>query len=204
MKACKEKFKNLRNVAKALVLSDDYGSGAYKKWQSLKIQGFDFTMKQVEEMHNKLAEVYKGKRAFGAKLKREWERNKGWVLNAFGFPVCVCADKEKDLGNRVIQSSGHEVLMLWQYLVTNRFWKDGIDYSWQLFDFHDEMVPEIHKTQITQVKNIYSETLAEVNDIYLKGKIKIKAEPQVATCLAEIKCEGYIAEDLLYLLEGMV
>lgn len=183
--------------------SDDYGSGAYKKWQSLKIQGFDFTMSQVEEMHNKLAEVYKGKKAFGEKLKMEWERNRGFVLDGFGFPVCVYHKKIKDLGNRVIQKSGHMILQLWTYLIVKKLWEENIDYSFQIYDFHDELITEVHYTQIQRVKEIYAETLAEVNTKYLQGQIKIKAEPQVATCLAEIKVENYIDEDLKHLMDKL-
>jgi len=203
MKACKEKYKNLRNVSKTLLLSDDYMSGPYKKWQTLKIQGFDFTLKEVEEMHNKLAEVYKGKKIFGEKLKAEWERNRGFVLDGFGFPTCVHHTKLRDVVNRVIQRSGHMILQLWTYLIVKKFWEENIDYSFHIHDFHDELVAEVHYTQIARAKEIYAETLAEVNNKYLKGQIKIKAEPQIATCLAEIKVENYVDEELKYLMDNL-
>jgi hypothetical protein len=203
IKLCKEKHKNLRNVSKTLLLSDDYGSSARKKWQTLKIQGFNFTLKEVEDMHNKLAEVYKGKKDFGDALRREWERNGGWVLDAFGMPICVDSKKIKDLSNRICQRSGHFILMLWQYILMHKMWEEGIEYFFQIANFHDEMLIEVRRDQLPLMKQLYADCLKEVNDKWLKGMIKIKAEPQVATCLAEIKVEEYIEDELKHLLEGI-
>jgi hypothetical protein len=203
IKLCKEKHKNLRNVSKTLLLSDDYGSSARKKWQTLKIQGFNFTLKEVEDMHNKLAEVYKGKKDFGDALRREWERNGGWVLDAFGMPICVDSKKIKDLSNRICQRSGHFILMLWQYILMHKMWEEGIEYFFQIANFHDEMLIEVRRDQLPLMKQLYADCLKEVNDKWLKGMIKIKAEPQLATCLAEIKVEGYIEDELKHLLEGI-
>jgi hypothetical protein len=203
LKSCKAKFKELRNVAKGYTLSDDYGSSAYKKWQTLKIAGYNFTLKQVEEGHNNLRKLYEDKIAFGDALRREWERNGGWVLDGFGMPVCIDSKKTKDAVNRIIQRSAALILSLWQYILVPRMWEEEIDYNWLVYNYHDEMIPEIHRLHLKRMKELYSETLAELNDKWLKGMIKIKAEPQLATCLAEIKVEGFVEEELKHLMEGI-
>jgi hypothetical protein len=203
IKEGKSKFKDLRNVSKSITLSDDYGSSARKKWQTLKIQGFNFSVQEVEEMHNNLKVLYKDKVAFGDKLRREWEKNKGWILDGFGMPVCIDKNKIKDCTNRCVQRSAALILTLWQHILIPKMWENNIDYNWMIYNFHDEMVPEIRRDQIGKMKELYKETLQIMNDKYLGGMIKIKAEPQVATCLAEIKVENYVEEELKHLLEGV-
>jgi hypothetical protein len=200
---CKKKFKTTRNAAKCIQLSDDYRSGAYKKWQSLRILGFDFTLEEITDIQARLDNVFAGKRAFIARLEREWERNKGFILDGFGMPVCVCRSKTRDLANRCIQRSATLILMLWQHLIMPKLEKEIPEYYWMIFNFHDEMIPEIPRSKISVMKRIYEETLTELNEVWLKGMIKIKADPQAATCLAEIKVENYVEEELAELLEDL-
>jgi hypothetical protein len=147
--------------------------------------------------------VFAGKRVFQQRLEREWERNKGFVLDGLGMPTCVNRGKIKDLTNRVVQRTATLVLMLWQHLLTPRMYSEIRDFYWMIFNFHDEMIPEVPRNLVFKMKKIYEETLKDLNDNYLKGMIKIKAEPQVATCLAEIKVENYIEEELQDLLEDL-
>jgi hypothetical protein len=203
IKRCKEKHKELRNVSKQASLSDDYGSGVYKKWQSFRIAGYPFTMEEVTVIHNNLRKLYEDKFAYGEALDREYERNGRFVLDGFGFPTCVDAQKKKDLINRVTQKTAALILTLWQYILVPKMWENKIDYYWMIYNFHDEMVPEVHRSQLVTMKRLYAETLTELNEKWLKGMIKIKAEPQIATCLAEIKVENYVEEELKHLMEGI-
>ena len=203
LKSCKAKFKDLRNVAKGYTLSDDYGSSAYKKWQTLKIAGYNFTLSQVEEGHNNLRKLYEDKIAFGDALRREWERNGGFVLDGFGFPVCISSEKTKDCTNRVVQGTASLILTLWQYILVPKMWENKIDYYWMIYNFHDELIPEVKREHMRKIRELYAETLKELNEKYLGGIIPIKAEPQVATCLAEIKVEGYVEDELKHLMEGV-
>ena len=193
--ACKKKYKNLRNVLKTLVLSDDYGSGAKKKYRTLKLQKFDFTYAQVEEMHNRLAEVYAGKKALGEKLEKEWKKNGGFILDGFGFPICVDKSKTKDLTNRLIQRSSHMILNFFISRVMRKFWEQEIGYDWMIFDFHDEIIPEIHQKHVEAVKQIYAEAMDWLNDELLQTDIRHKGSPEFCHSLAGVKLEGYQEED---------
>jgi hypothetical protein len=111
------------------------------------------------------------------------------------------------LAHNCIQKSGHMCLMLFLYKVTMEFWRQEIKYDWLIYDYHDETDPIIAAYQIPLVKKIYSDTLNWLNTEVLASEIPLKAEPQIAISLAEIKCEGYheddLDEDVIELLEEL-
>lgn len=193
--ACKKKHKGLRNVAKTIALSDDYGASAKKKWQTLRIQGYDFTLAQVKDIQERLDRAFAGKKAFGKRLQAEHARNNGYILDGLGFPTPIAPDKIKDCTNRCIQKSAHEILMLFLYKVITLFKERNIWYSFSIADFHDETLPIIKLTDVAKVKLIYKEAVEWLNVEMLHGTIKLKAEPQFAVSLAEIKVEGYHDDD---------
>jgi hypothetical protein len=192
---CKKKHKKLRNAAKQITLSDDYGSGIKKKFTSLRILGYDFTYAQIKDAQERLNRVYQGKKDFGKKLQAEHERNGGYILDALGMPIAIAPEKIKDSINRCIQTSAHKILMLFMYKVTRLFKENGIEYQWVIADFHDEIMPEIKISDVEKVKEIYAQAVTWLNDEYLHTHVRLKAEPQFAFSLAEIKVEGYIEED---------
>jgi DNA polymerase I-like protein with 3'-5' exonuclease and polymerase domains len=193
--ACKKKYKALRNVAKVISLSDDYGASAKKKWQTLRIQGYDFSLAQVKDIQTRLDQAFAGKKQFGKKLQAEHERNGGYILDALGFPTPVAEDKVRDCTNRCIQKSAHEILMLFLYKVMMLLREQKIEYSFCITDFHDETLPIIKLVDVDRVKLVYKEALEWLNMDMLRGTIKLKAEPQFAFSLAEIKVEGYHSDN---------
>jgi hypothetical protein len=76
----KKEFKDLRNAAKVLKLSGDYGSGATKQWQTLRIQGFKYTKAQVKHMNEDFWIAYSGIKKFQELLKEELEMNPNTAL----------------------------------------------------------------------------------------------------------------------------
>jgi hypothetical protein len=191
----KKEFKELRNAAKVIKLQSDYGAGAPKKWQTLRIYGFKYTKQQVKVLDEDFWIAYAGIKKFGELLKEEWELNKGFILDGFGFPICVDKSKKRDLINRYCQRSGHVALQLFLYLFTKELWKNKIDYHWMIYDYHDEIIPEIRKEQIHQVHEIAARCLHRLNTELLGAEIPLQMPPQVAGSLAEIKIEGYKNED---------
>ena len=188
---CKKKYKKLRNVAKLLVLSDSYGSGALKKYRTLRVLGYEFTFDQVKEMQDRLAEVYRGQKTFGKKLTDEWEANGGYVLGGLGFPVCACEEKKRDLTSSVVQSTGHHILMLALWKFTGLLSEHGIWHRPIIADYHDEFDYEIRVGDVEIAKRLLAETVRWINDDFLKAQVRLKMDPQIATNLAEVKCEGY-------------
>jgi hypothetical protein len=98
----KKKFKSTRNAVKLCSLSDDYGSGITKKYRTLKLQGFNFSLNEVKDLQARLNKVFEGKKAYGRKLEAEWIRNNGFILDGLGFPLAVAEEKKKDLCNRCV------------------------------------------------------------------------------------------------------
>ncbi len=192
---CKKKYKNIRNALKVVILSDDYGSGATKKWRTLKLSGYDFTLDQIKDVQQRLNKAFEGKKAFGKKLQLEHEKNGGWFLDGFGFPVAVDNDKIRDCTSRYCQRTGHLILLtflwkLWRTLVERK-----IPYECMIWDYHDETIPIIPIEYADELKKIYAEIWDWMNNDFLKAKIKLKAEPLFASSLAGVKCEGYKDED---------
>jgi hypothetical protein len=195
MDRCKKKYKKLRNVAKVLVLSDSYGSGVVKKHKSLRIMGYEYSLADVKAMQAGLDKVYEGSKAFGKRVQAEHDRNRGFVLDAFGFPTPVCREKRHDSVNRIIQKSGHMILMVYLWKFTQLLKVNGIEYHHMVFDYHDETIPIFNVEDIPTVRRLYAEALSWVNNDFLHATVKLKAEPEVANSLADIKCEGYEISD---------
>jgi hypothetical protein len=202
----KKEFKESRNAAKSLKLSGDYGAGAVKQWQTLRIQGFKYTKAQVKRMNEDFWIAYSGIKKFQELLKEELEMNRGFILDGFGLPICIDKSKSRDAVNRFCQRSGHLALMLYTYLLTKQFWKHGIDYYWMIYDYHDEIIPEINRRDIPKVHEISARVLQRLNVELLGGDIHLQMPPQVAGSLAEIKVEGYKNEDqaMVDLIEGLM
>lgn len=191
----KKNEKNLRNVCKLICLSGDYGAGPGKQHRTLRILSFDYAFEEVKEMNLAFKKAYKGKFDYAQRITKEWERNSGWFLDGLGLPICVDQEKKKDLLNRICQRSGHLILQIWLHLVLEEFEKQEIDYEWMIVDFHDETIPTIRRDQIATVKNIYKTCLDKINNELLLGTIILKAEPQEAESLAEIKVENFKSLD---------
>lgn len=162
-------------------------------------------MEQMRDIQARLDQAFLGKKQFGEKLRREWELNRGFILDALGMPLAIYREKTKDATNRCIQTSAHKILQIFIYKVVTEFWKQGINYDWLIADYHDEIDPIVDTCQIPLVKEIYRDTLRWLNEDILKGDIPLKAEPLIAYSLAEVKCENWHEsdDDLIELLEEM-
>jgi hypothetical protein len=192
---CKKKYKKLRNALKTIILSDDYGSSPLKKWRTLKLQGYDYTYEQIKDAQQRLNSAFLGKKTFGKKLQAERERNNGFFLDGFGFPVAVADDKIKDCTSRFCQRTGHLILLLFLYKMWKSFIEKKIPYDPLIWDYHDETLPIIPIEYADDVRRIYKEILDWINDDFLKATIKLKAEPMIASSVAGIKCEDYLEDD---------
>jgi hypothetical protein len=191
----KKKFKGTRNAVKLCSLSDDYGSGITKKYRTLKLQGFKFSLNEVKDLQARLNKVFEGKKAYGRKLEAEWIRNNGFILDGLGFPLAVAEEKKKDLCNRTTQRTGHMILMIQIAEVYKRLVKEGIWFEWLIYDYHDEFDLIVNIEDVEKVCKIVAEVTEWINKDLLKALVVLKSEPQIANSMAEIKVENYKDED---------
>jgi DNA polymerase I-like protein with 3'-5' exonuclease and polymerase domains len=185
----KKEAKKERGISKVLVLSSGYGAGPHKIWKTLKAQKVDVSLQEVKQMHQDYWNLYKGIKDFEADVEREWYQNKGWVLNGLGRPIGIFHQKKKDLVNRVIQSTGHDCLMIVIVFLKEELDKEGIEWMPWIIDLHDELMFQVNLKDKEKAMACVDRAVKRLN-LFLGGEIPLKMEPGAFTNLADIKVES--------------
>ena len=148
----------------------------------------DITLVEVETIHRDYWSdaVFGGVKKFEAILKEEHRRNRGWVPNAVGRPACCDSGKLKDLTNRVVQSGGHDVLLIFIMLLKQNFRANNIRFRWYIPDLHDETIYSVHNEDLDRALQIHYATVDELNTM-LDGLTHQQCDPKVIRSLAERK-----------------
>ncbi len=189
----KKTYKNDRAVCKEAHLSMQYGAGPPTVHSTLIRNEIDIADEDVVEMHQAYwsDELFAVVKEYESRKRREWNRNNGWILNCVGRPVAVPEEKRKDLLSRVIQSSAHDLLQRFIYLLERQRQQHRIPMWPWIVDIHDESIWEIETSAAEAGIAAMTTALAQMNE-ELAWEIKIKGEPQLARNLACIKVEGYV------------
>jgi hypothetical protein len=186
----KKEFKKIRNISKTLSLAASYGAGPGKIYQTLRLSGIDISEAEVRDIHAAYWNLYKRVKEYGSDLFYEWRQNRGWVYNGLGLPVVVHKDLTKDLVNRVVQGTGHQILMVAiYYMYTLREESGRTDLFYPIIiDFHDESIVECLEEDTEEVTKLINKAYLLTNEL-LGGSLTIEAEPDIVDNLADIKCE---------------
>lgn len=174
----KKKFKRLRTISKVIVLSSNYGAGAFKIWQTLVNSGIDIELEEVKELRSGYWDIFAGIRDFEDKLMREKQLRGGWILNGMGRPICIPDEYDKDIVNRWCQSTGVGILHRYLLHLNNIRKERRISmYPWMV-DIHDQTIWEVKKEHTESARNAYEDAYARLNedlqpDIELKGDIEV-------------------------------
>lgn len=187
----KKKCKEIRNIAKTVVLAKTYLAGARKIHQTLQLNGIDLPFEEVQEISNTYDRVFAGIRNFGRQLEEEWRENGGYVFNGLGLPVTVSEDYLKDLGNRVVQGSGHIILMRILRIFAKCMKVKRIPFRWVICDFHDQFIVEVAKEHAQVTKDLIAGEVLAILNKELGGLIPIKGDPQIVRSMAEVKIENF-------------
>ncbi len=189
MDATKKAFKKERGIAKLLILSDNYGSGVKKKQKILSLNGVEMSLDEVQEMHDSLMSAKSGVLEYVAWLQDEWRVNGGWVENGYGRPICVDEKYLKDILNRVVQSTGHDILQLYSRIAAKLLNEAKLNWTPIVMDWHDESIIEVPDEQVETAKRIMEvDAYRELNSL-LGGTCPLKGSAAVAKTLAGIKLE---------------
>lgn len=197
--AAKANCKQIRQICKAIVLACGYGAGVAKVRSMLIALGFPVNWEEAEIIHRDYWKLYSGIKSFSARLEQMWRENGGYIINITGRPICLAPKAIKDIANRFVQSSGHDVLMLFLYHIEQVRIEHGVNMMPWIPDWHDETINECDEDEVPKVIEVYEEALVRVNE-ELGMDVTIEAEPQVADNLAEIKVDP---EDYELFLEGL-
>lgn len=189
--SAKKNAKHARGIAKTVVLASSYGAGAKKIAQTLRLQGVEISDWEAEQIHRGYWELYAGVRVYQRFLEREYRDRGGWVLNGIGRPIGVFHDYEKDLVNRVCQSTGSDIHTLWCYHWMQLLSERNILWNGVVICWHDQSIIEVPIDRAEEVRHLMGvEAYARLN-AELGGKIPLRGEANIVRNLAEAKVEGY-------------
>ena len=185
-KVCKKE----RGISKVITLGSGYGMGAKKLKQTLDLQGINVSLSEAKDMHKAYWSLYSGVKQFEKFLLEEWDYNRGWVLNGIGRPVCCSSDYKKDIVNRVVQSTGHDIHMKYIQIITQLFETHNLEVDGIVWDFHDQSIVECDEDKAELVQKLMGETAYErLNAEFLRGQIPLEGEAVIIDTLADAKCE---------------
>ena len=189
IKKIKKEHKNLRSIAKVASLGKTYGMGWEKFQMNMSLQGVKMTEDECKAVIYGLDKVYNGITEYNKYLTKELKINNGFVLNGIGRPVCCAADYVKDIGNRVVQSTGHDILMIWMTVYSQLLDEEGIPWDGIVLDFHDQSIIECDIEDVERVEKIMKiESVKVLNEI-LDGVINLTVDGGRIDTMADAKCE---------------
>jgi hypothetical protein len=167
----------------------NYGAGAPKIHKSLLQAGFDVTLGEVYGYHRAFWQAYAGIKHFEKKLQNQWYLNNGVLTNGRGRPLGVDEDSLKDLVNRFVQSTGHDLLLYYLDLLIENLQENDIPWQPYIVDLHDEVILQVPENQAEVTAQVLSGTMDQLNEV-LKWDVKFSGTPTVGRNLAEIKLAG--------------
>lgn len=182
----KKECKHERSICKTVVLACQYGAGAKKVHQTLEEQNIFLDYWEVEKVHSGYWNLFAQVKDFERSLYFEWKRNKGYILNGMGRPMAVPERYNKDILNRFVQSTGHDILTMYIRILCDKVAAAGIPYKPIIIDFHDATTIEVPEEHGERTLQIFNEAMAELNST-LQGTIKLKGVPVIGRTLAEVK-----------------
>ena len=147
----------------------------------------DITLAEVERICRVYDETFKGVKKFSHTLETEWKEKRGWVWSGLGLPVTVSEDYLKDLVNRVVQKTGHDIHMKALRIFKQIMSRERIPFTWIIPDFHDQLVIECKKSDADRIFYLMNTELCATLNQELGGLIEIKGTPQIVQNLAEAK-----------------
>lgn len=186
--ACaKRECKAIRSICKTVVLACQYGAGVNKIMQTLEQDDVFLSYEEVAEIHAGYWNTFAGVRDFSKSLEYEWRRNGGYIINGVGRPMCVPSHMVKDLLNRFVQSTGHDILVKYIRILSDTL-NGIIPGRWKplIVDWHDacaiEVPEELKDVAVRQMQRAVNQLNTQ-----LQGTIQLRGEPDVGYNLAEIK-----------------
>lgn len=186
-KAVKEKFAHQRKIAKVIQLAVQYTGTGHTVARNLTKDGVPTTLHQAEGYVRAYWRKFHKVHEMNQRL-RELNRREGHLRNVIGRIIQVPDPEYKDLPNRFIQSSAHDVLILWVSEIYAMCKDRGIEIRPILLDCHDSTSNQVPKHQEQMLKDVYIESLSKINSM-LGLSVTIRADMKTFTTLAGLKGE---------------
>jgi DNA polymerase I-like protein with 3'-5' exonuclease and polymerase domains len=182
--SAKKKCKRTRAICKQVHLAAGYGAGAAKIHEALTGQGVSISLAEVTDIRRMYWEVFEGVVNYRERITEEWNANKGFFLGGLGTPISVEAGYEKDILNRCIQTTGHQILARYLYHLT-QLKPQAIPV---VADFHDETIWQCEEKYVEKNLDIFNQAWYNTNK-ELGGIIPLAGDPEVHINFSGFKCE---------------
>lgn len=181
----KEHFRDLRAVGKIIHLAVSYTGTYITVAKNLTKNGFPTTkgeaMALVKRYWTRFAKV----KEFNNKLQQIYS-DKGYLRNIVGRVVQVPDIYKKDLMNRLIQSSAHDILCLWVMEIISQFKVHKVEWKHWLPDLHDSTTFQVLRGQEELARQCYETALLLVErEVYMS--VPLRMEFKTCSSLAGIK-----------------
>lgn len=177
-----------RTISKVVTLGSSYGMGPGKLAMTLCLQGIECTEAMARDIHSAYWKLYKGVKDYERYLLDQYRQRGGWVYNGIGRPIGIFEELTKDIVNRVVQSTGHDLHMFWTDILNSLFEMQKLEVHGIVWDFHDQSIVEVPEEQAEEVKSLFSTAYDILNERF-KPIIPLSGDAQIVTNLAEAKLE---------------
>lgn len=189
--AAKKLAKKERGISKIITLGAGYGMGPKKLKLTLGLEGIVISDDEAYQMYKGYWDLYSGVKKYGYKLEKEWAKNNGWIVNLVGRPICCAEFFKKDLINRMVQSSAHDIHQLFIQELQLAREKSQVEFEWLIPDFHDQSIVQVPVEQGPAMIQLYREAAARVNSRIRQLSpgfdMELKIDPQIVNNLADAK-----------------
>lgn len=178
--------KHERGICKTVVLACQYGAGVKKIAETLEADDIFLDEDEIRLIHSTYWKLVSQLKQFAIELQSEWRGRDGYILNGIGRPMCVPEDYTKDLLNRFIQSTGHDILVKFIRILTDKLDVEGIPWEPIIMDFHDATTVEVPEKDGMRTVQVFQDAMDELNR-QLGGSITLRGIPTIGINLAQIK-----------------
>lgn len=183
--AAKALFKDLRDVCKTIHLAISYTGTHVTIAKNLTKQGYPTDKGKAMQLVGRYWKKFAKVKEFNQKLQAVYRRQ-GHVRNLVGRIIQVPDIYEKDLMNRLVQSSAHDVLRLWVMEIVKEFNARGVEWKHWLPDLHDSTTFMVRKGQEDRARESYMTALETVRGM-VNLSVPLKCELKFMHTLAGVK-----------------
>lgn len=182
----KKECKAERNIMKATVYACQFGAGVDKVLSLLEADDIDIDRGQVETIHRGYCQTFKRLKQYSYELREQWQQNGGYVLNGLGRPMCVTPDYKHDILNRVVQSTGHDILVAYGDIMYDLLNNNVPSWGPLVWDWHDALTVQVPIGQEQATAALMLKGMDILNS-QLNNNIKLKGKPTIGISLADVK-----------------
>ncbi len=148
-----------KRLLKPCYLGWSYGLGKHTLATSANI-----TVKEAQKILTGLDNQFKGKRWLQDHLTKQWTKNGGYVINGRGLPICVDYGKIRDIVNRVIQSTGHDIFVRIMYHFNVYRREHNFRIRPYIPDYHDETIWAVEEGYEDQFRECVEQAFTRINE----------------------------------------